>query len=128
MPRATVPITIFRRDLRSRRPCHRRLLGHHADQVSALRRELVWRTKPAVFSGYTALWVELAREVNETIHLAVQDTDNDLNTWTWNGTTWATGDEISVNLETQIGVEAFAITMVPIPLEQLRLYNHARAR
>jgi hypothetical protein len=41
---------------------------------------------PAVFSGYTALWVELAREVNETIHLAVQDTDNDLNTWTWNGT------------------------------------------
>jgi len=71
-------------------------------------------SEATIVSSPTAYWVQLAREWNNTIHLAVHDSANYLNTWTWNNSAWTTENTISTALEQGDGtnreIEAFALT------------------
>ena len=59
-----------------------------------------WNSQQTLSSSHTAYWMQLERDSGDnTIHLAIHDGDDDLNTWTWAGATWTFENEITTDLE-----------------------------
>ncbi|MDH4137186.1 MAG: hypothetical protein OEW09_10800, partial [Anaerolineae bacterium] len=51
-------------------------------------RGVTWGPEQTISTSYQAYWVQLDRDLDNTIHLAIHDNDDDLNTWTWASSTW----------------------------------------
>jgi hypothetical protein len=64
-----------------------------------------------------AYWVQLDRDPSDdTIHLAIHDDGDDLNTWTWSSATWTFENEISTDLQA-VSLrthEVFALASYPV--------------
>ena len=77
-------------------------------------RGTTWGSQQSVTTSYQAYWVQLERMIDDTIHLAIHDNSDDLNTWTWASSTWTFKNEITTDLETGYNtnreVEVFALS------------------
>jgi hypothetical protein len=49
--------------------------------------------------SFQAYWSQLQRAPDNTVYLAIHETYDDLNTWTWNNTSWTVKNEVSTGLE-----------------------------
>ena len=72
-----------------------------------------WNSQQTLSASHLAYWVQLERDPSDdTIHLAIHDGDDDLNTWTWASATWTFENEINTDLEqsTSRSAEVIALT------------------
>ena len=89
-----------------------------------------WGGEQTLNASYKAYWVQMEAEPNYLVHLAIHDSDDDLNTWTWNGSSWTFENELSTGLElyddfdgdggpNDRTIEVFALAsggILPVPL------------
>jgi hypothetical protein len=75
-----------------------------------------WGSPQTLDASRTAYWVQLLRQPDNLIHLAVHDQDDDLSTWTWTESTWTFENEITTDLEqsSSRAAEIFAISTYPL--------------
>jgi hypothetical protein len=64
---------------------------------------------------YQAYWVQLERAPDNTIHLAIHDTNEDLVTWTWNNVSWTYKSTISSDLERDANHNDEVFALFPMP-------------
>ena len=78
-----------------------------------------WAAEQNVSASHLAYWVQLDAQPDNLVHLAIADSNDRLNTWTWNGTAWAYENQVSTALEYEDStplvrpIEPIAITATP---------------
>ena len=58
-----------------------------------------WGGATALSASDQAYWIQLERQSDGTVYLAAHDTNSDLKTWIWNGSSWTAKNTISTSLE-----------------------------
>ncbi len=86
-----------------------------------------WDGESIINDDDEGYWIQLARENNDVLHMAVHDIDNDLETFTWNNSTWTkkTTRETDLNYDGSHTYEAFAITAAGPLTAEITLGDHA---
>ena len=78
-----------------------------------------WAAEQNVSASHLAYWVQLDAQPDNLVHLAIADSNDRLNTWTWNGTAWTYENQVSTALEYEDStplvrpIEPIAITATP---------------
>ncbi|MGD8523970.1 MAG: DUF2341 domain-containing protein, partial [Desulfobacterales bacterium] len=71
-----------------------------------------WIAQQTLSASYQAYWVQLERNPgDDTIHLAIHDNADDLNTWTWASAAWTFENEITTDLESSSNRSAEVIAL-----------------
>ena len=98
-----------------------RVLGRRGPALPPLdgRGEQLGSPSRTVNASYLAYWVQLDAQPDNLVHLAIADSNDRLNTWTWNGTAWTYKNQVSTALEYEDStplvrpIEPIAITATP---------------
>ena len=78
-----------------------------------------WAAEQTVSASYLAYSGALDAQPDNLVHLAIADSNDRLNTWTWNGTAWTYENQVSTALEYEDStplvrpIEPIAITATP---------------
>ena len=79
-----------------------------------------WSAEQTLDNARTAYWVQMEAEPSRLVHLAINDANDDLQAWTWDGAAWKfetptpISSDLEVNTQTALhDVEPFALTSFP---------------